>query len=103
MGCMNLISDTWVKLTKCAYSTSRTCHGSDTKHDQRWAQQATGNSYTALDMLDWILSKLEFRLLSITFVNMYMYIPGHPGLSCTGSFYKEKLTQFWMVKLGNVS
>lgn len=84
MGCMNLISDTWVKLTKCAYSTSRTCHGSDTKHDQRWAQQATGNSYTAsdmldwilsLDMLDWILSKLEFRLLSITFVNMYMYIP----------------------------
>lgn len=48
MGCMNLISDTWVKLTKCADSKSRTCHGGDTKHDQRWAKQTTGNSYTAL-------------------------------------------------------
>lgn len=48
MGCMNLISDTWVKLTKCADSKSRTCHGSDRKHDQRWAKQTTGNSYTAL-------------------------------------------------------
>lgn len=61
MGCMNLISDTWVKLTKCAYSKSRTCHGSYTKHDQRWAQQTTGNSYTALN---WLLSKLEISLLS---------------------------------------
>lgn len=48
MGCMNLISDTWVKLTKCADSKSRTCHGSYTKHDQRWAKQTTGNSYTSL-------------------------------------------------------
>lgn len=45
MGCMNLISDTWVKLTKCADSKSRTCHGSDRKHDQRWAKQTTGNSW----------------------------------------------------------